>query len=178
MTEEGNLQEVTIQGLIFDLSMPYAEGHVLTAGEASQLNQVRFENIRNNFASVVRKAIEDYRKTNNLPEDSEVALTELDTEDLQEKLSEYDKIYEMGVRSGPSGPRASRDPVTREAEKIALEKVRAAIKKQGISLNSVSKEKYAELTAAVIGRYPEIKEEAQRRVNAAAGIALDSLKLA
>src|SRR6516162_3885340 len=69
---------MTIQGLQFDIKTPYKEGHMITAGEASQLNQVRMENIRNNFASVVRNAVQDYRKANGLDEEAEVPLDQLD----------------------------------------------------------------------------------------------------
>jgi len=174
---EADFASVTIQGIQFELSMPYKPGHVLTPGEASQLNQVRFENIRNNFASTVRKAAEEYRKANNLPEDSEVPPNELDTEDLQEKLSAYEQDYEMGVRSGPTGPRSTKDPIIREAERISLEKVKSALKKKGVSINSVPKEKMQEFVSGVIAKYPEIMEEAKRRVSVGANIALESLSL-
>lgn len=177
MNDQEAYAQVTIQGIQFDLSMPYKEGHVLTPGEASQLNQVRFENIRNNFAATVRKAADEYRKANGLAEDADVPSSELDTEDLQEKLSAYEADYEMGVRSGPTGPRLSKDPVLREAERIAEEKVKVALKKKGVSINSVPKEKMAQFISGVISKYPEITEEAKRRVSVAADIALDAISI-
>jgi hypothetical protein len=167
--------QLTIQGLAFEISQPYSVGHVLTIGEASQLNQVRAENIRNNFASVVRGAIEAYRKANSLPDDAEVPLSELDKDELDAKLGKYDEEYVMGVRGGPSGPRIPVDPVQREAYRIGTDKVKMALKKKNISLNSVPKEKFDEYVKGVVNKYPEILEEARRRVNAGAEITLADL---
>lgn len=169
---------ITIQGLEFQVAQPYKAGnHALTAGEASALNQTRAENIRNNFASTIKKAIEEFRTTNKLAEDAEVPVTSLDHDDLSEKLATYDGEYEFGVRGGPSGPRAPVDPVGREAFRIASERVKLALKKKGIKLDSVPKEKMAEFVTGAIAKYPEITAEAKRRVEATAGIALDSLQV-
>jgi hypothetical protein len=173
--EEIPYTQLTIQGLAFEVSQPYSVGHTLTAGEASQLNQVRAENIRNNFASTIRAAIEAYRKANSLPEDAEIAVSDLDKDELDDKLSKYDEEYVMGVRGGPSGPRLPVDPVMREAFRIGLEKVKAALKKKNISISSVPKEKMDEYIKGVIAKYPEIIEEAKRRVNAGAEITLADL---
>ena len=43
----------------FTVSTPYAEGHVITAAEAKALNQVRAENIANNFRAKIKAAKED-----------------------------------------------------------------------------------------------------------------------
>ena len=47
---------ITIQGESFSVDMPYSEGHVCTSTQAGALNQTRAENLRNNFASSVKKA--------------------------------------------------------------------------------------------------------------------------
>jgi hypothetical protein len=52
----GELEDVTIAGEVFKIDTPYTEGHTCTAGEASALNQVRHENLRNNFAKKVKDA--------------------------------------------------------------------------------------------------------------------------
>ena len=168
---------LTIQGLQFEVAQPYKAGHLLTEGEASQLNQVRAENIRNNFAGEIRRAVEAHRKANSLPDEAEVAVTDLDKDELDDKLASYDDSYIMGVRGGPSGPRTPVDPIQREAFRIAQEKVKVALKKKGITLDSVSKDKMLEFVKGVIGKYPEIMEEAKRRVSSAASIALDSLEV-
>jgi hypothetical protein len=166
----------TIQGLQFDIQQPYTAGHVLTAGEASQLNQVRGENVRNNFAGTVRKAMEEYRKANSLADEAEVPLDQLDKDELDEQLANYDDNYEMGMRNG-GGTRRTVDPVQREADRIALEKVKAAVKKKGIAFSSVSADKLKQFVVGTIAKYPEIMEEAKRRVTSAASIALDSLEV-
>jgi|SRR5215471_10132145 len=166
---------MTIQGLQFDIKTPYKEGHVLTAGEASQLNQVRMENIRNNFASTIRNAAAEYRKANNLKDEDEVPVDQLDKDDLDEKLAEYDNSYVMGLRGGPTGPRTPQDPIMREAHRIALEKVKTALKKKNVTISSVSKEKMEEYITGVIAKYPDIMEEAKRRVSAGAEITLADL---
>lgn len=182
MTDQTAVAEVpyvsiTIQGLQFDVAQPYNEGHALTAGEASQLNQVRAENIRNNFASTVKAAVEAYRKANNLPEDAEVPTSSLDADDLAEKLSKYDDEYVMGVRGGPSGPRTPIDPVQREAYKLAMEKIKVALKKKGIKIDSVSKEQMGNFIQGTLSKYPEILEMAKRRVKEASELALDGLEI-
>ena len=168
---------ITVQGLQFEVSQPFKAGHILSEGEASQLNQTRAENIRNNFAGPVRSAVDAFRKANSLADNAEVAASDLDKDDLDEKFALYDDSYIMGVRGGPSGPRTSVDPIQREANRIALEKVKVALKKQGITIDSVPKERMAQFIEAVKTKYPDVVEEAKRRVSAAAAIALDSLEV-
>ena len=43
-------QAITIAGARFTVPLRYAEGHVLTAGEANALNQTYLENCRNNLS--------------------------------------------------------------------------------------------------------------------------------
>src|SRR4029077_16952210 len=43
-------QAITIAGTRFTVPVRYAEGHVLTAGEANALNQTYLENCRNNLS--------------------------------------------------------------------------------------------------------------------------------
>ena len=169
------VSQITIQGLPFEVSQPYKEGHPITAGEASQLNQVRAENIRNNFAGTIKAAIDAYRKANSLAEDADVPVTNLDKDDLDDRLAKYDDEYVMGVRGGPSGPRLPVDPVQREAWRKALEKVKLALKKKNIAISSVPKEKMDDYVTGVLAKYPEITEEARRYVNAGAEITLADL---
>jgi hypothetical protein len=105
-------KEITIQGVAFTVTQPYAEGHVVTEAEAKALNQTRSENIRNNMAKAVKDAKAEHGDT--LPED---VLTS-----LGQAVSEYDKAYVFTLAS-VGGGRKSRDPVEVEAGKIA----RAAI---------------------------------------------------
>lgn len=166
---------ITIQGMQFEVDRPYVAGtHELTAGEAHALNQTRAENLRNNFASVVRAAMDDYRKANGLAEDAEVPVDQLDKEDLESKFASYASEYEFAVGGG-GGPRTPVDPVLREAQRIATTKVKEALGQKGIKISTVSKERMAEFVSAVIAKYPSITEEAKRRVETVGTIAVEGL---
>lgn len=175
-TETAPTTQITIQGLAFDAPQPYKSGPAeLTEGEASALNQTLAENLRNNFAPTIKKALEEYRKANGLAEDAEVPVSELDAEALIEAFNKYADEYEFGVRRAAGGTRAPLDPVGREAHRIASQKVRDALKQKGIKLDSVPKEKMAEFVKAVIEKYPDITEEAKRRVAATQAVAVEGL---
>ena len=49
-------KEITIAGIDFTISAPYAAGQVMSDAEAAALNQVRAENIGNNFRATINKA--------------------------------------------------------------------------------------------------------------------------
>lgn len=115
-TDSTPREEYTIAGKTFKIVQPYNPGHVLTAGEASQLNQVFAENIRNNFAGNV----EDADEAGSFDQDS-----------MQLSLDEYMSQYEMGARR--SGGRTG-DPVKAEFMAIAREKIKAKLKKDGKNL--------------------------------------------
>jgi len=168
--------QITVQGLTFDAPQPYKSGPVtLTEGEASALNQTLAENLRNNFAPQVKKAIEEYKKANSVAEDVEVGVDQLDHEALIEAFDKYADEYEFGIRRAGGGTRTPADPIGREAHRIASTKVREALKKKGLKLDSVSKEKMAEFIQAVLAKYPEIREEAKRRVESVQSVAFEDL---
>lgn len=171
-----SVMSITIQGLEFEVDRPYATGpHELTAGEANALNQTRAENLRNNFAGKIKSAMEDYRKANSLAEDAEVPVSNLDHDGLKTEFAKYAADYEFSERAGGGGTRTPTDPVEREANNIAWGRIKPALTAKGIKIDSVSKEKKAELIKSAIAKYPAIMEEAKRRVEAAASIALDDL---
>lgn len=175
-TETAPTTQITIQGLPFEAPQPYKAGaYTLSEGESSALNQTLAENLRNNFAPKIKAAIEAFRKANGLGEDVEVPVTELDHEALIEEFNKYADEYEFGVRRA-GGVRAPVDPVGKEAHRIASQKVRDALKKKGVKIDTVSKEKMGELIAAVIDKYPEIKEEAKRRVESTQAVAVEGLE--
>lgn len=173
--EDTPYSELTIAGLTFSVPRPYKMGDVLTEGEASQLNQVFGENLRNNFAAKIRSKVDEYRKANSIPEDQEVGADVLDKDALDSEFEEYAEKYEFGVRQASSGPRAPADPVGREAQRIAWERIKVALKKKNFQLDSISKEQRAKLIADALARYPAIREEAERHVNISAEIALDGI---
>lgn len=136
-------RQITIAGLVFDVEDKYAEGHVVTANEAGALNQTRAENLRNNFASVVRKAQEAANEGN--PEGADpIALDDTAIEALKAEFLTVATTYEFGVRGG--GVRIT-DPVEREAVRLAKEQIDAAIKAKYGRLDAVDKDRYKELVA-------------------------------
>lgn len=145
--------EITIAGLALSVPAPFVEGHVLRSNEASVLNQTYAENIRNNFASAVRAAQEEAKKNGQT----------FDPSSLQAKLDEYINSYDFGIRKG-GGAHVVLDPVEREARKLAQDRVKAALKKKGINLKDVAKEKLEELVTGVLEKYPVLREQAQRVV--------------
>lgn len=166
----------TVQGLTFNMPQPYAAGsHELTEGEASQLNQVLAENLRNNFAAKIRAQLEAHRATNKIPEDQEVGVDVLDKDELDAEFAAYATKYEFGVRQS-GGVRVPADPVGKEAHKIAWGRIKDALGKKNIKIDSVSKEKRAELIEQTLAKYPAIREEAERRVNAVADIAIGEIE--
>lgn len=166
---------ITVQGLTFAASIPYVEGPTtLTAGEASALNQVRVENLRNNFASTVKAAKEEYAKANNMAEE-DVTAEHLDAAALQAQFDQYDREYQFGIRRVGGGD-SGRTPVEREARKIAREKVLEALKGKGIKLNTVGAEKMEELVSGLAANETIVKE-AQRRVTQINKITLDEIDL-
>lgn len=158
-------KEAKIQGVVLNVIQPYAEGHVLTEKEAAVINQTLAENIRNNFASTVKKAVE---AADDKPEN-------VDAKALQKDLNEYMKGYEFGVRSGGGGGGRAMDPVEKKAMDIARAKVREAIKAKGYKVSDVPGAKITELARQLLEKTPAITEEAKRQIEAAREVAADSL---
>lgn len=115
------MPSLTIAGHAFNVAddpnfIPGAQ-ITLDEGVASTLQQVRRENLRNNFATHVKT------KTKDLPEGGELS-PELAGE-LQAALDEYASKYSFGVRRAGS-PRVVRDPVEKESLKLARDDISAA----------------------------------------------------
>lgn len=180
VANEAALQDITVNGLTFQAELPYAAGHPLTAGEAVALNQTYSENLRNNFANRVKKAQTaaldaakkawtDAGSQGNAP--SEVELPAGELERLTREWDEYVTNYEFNGRrvSRPQG-----DPIDREASKMAKQLITTHCKDNKaadgssapIDTKSFSDEKWAELIAQVLEKYPNIREQAKVRVEA------------
>lgn len=177
VSESTPYADITVQGLTFSAPQPYAAGHQLTEGEASQLNQVLAENLRNNFAVKIRAKVAAHKKANNIPDEEDVGADVLDKDELDNEFETYFGEYEFGVRQASAGPRAPADPVGKEAFRIAWAKIKAALQTKNIKLDSVSKEKKDELIKSLLAKNPAIREEAERRVSATADIALADVDL-
>lgn len=154
-------EDYTIAGKVHKIPQPYEEGHALTNGEASQLNQVFAENIRNNMAAKAKAHDEAGTYEPN---------------SFQTEVDAYCAGYEMGVRQGGGG-RVS-DPVEVEALLIAKGLIVDKIKASGkIKLSDVPAAKVTELAKEVLSKNPQIRETARANVaarQAIAGIELGS----
>jgi len=156
------MDQITIQGLTFNVPDRYTEGHVLTANEASALNQTYHENLRNNFAKKVKDAGESP-----------------DVEALQASLDEYAAAYQFGVRVA-GAPRAPADPVGKEAFAVAREAVRGKLREKGINPSAVDAKQLGELVAGALEKYKDrfytiaAKRIADREALAAEALDLDT----
>lgn len=95
--------ELSIAGSAFTVMERYEEGHELTAGEASALNQTLRENVRNNLAK-------------------KEGLT-------QEQVDAYATEYQFGVRTTGAG--RTSDPVMAEYMRLAKDKIKQMLKAKG-----------------------------------------------
>lgn len=160
-TAETPRDELTINGKVVNVPQPYNEGHVLTANEASVLNQTLKENLRNNFAGTMKKLAEE-GKTD---------------EEIQAAFDEYAAGYAFGVRRVGSGESRTVDPVVKAARVIAREKVKAAITAKGIKLKDVPAEQIATLVQKLIDKDASIMDAARAQVEAAKSVGAAALDL-
>jgi len=151
------METITIAGYSFNVPVRYEEGHELTAGEASALNQTYHENLRNNFAKKVKETVEKGGTA----------------ESLQTELDAYAAAYAFGVRTGGGG--APRDPVMAEAMSIAKGIIRAALKKKGKKVSEVDPKAINEAAKKLIDRDSTIVETAKARVAEAQAAASEDL---
>lgn len=140
ITEETPRVNFTINKKQFSVPAPYAAGHVLTAGEASAMNQTFRENIRNNNADNVDKWLAGTPAEGDKP-----AIEPLTIEQVQAKLDEYASDYEFGERS-TAAPRM--DPVEREARSMVKEAVTAMLTSQGKKPKDMAEGVFDKLLAA------------------------------
>lgn len=155
------MRQITIQGLIFEVDDKYAEGHSVTANEASALNQTRAENLRNNFAAKVKEAKDEVGEGNELS-DKDVAT-------LRAEFTKLVEAYEFGIRGG--GVRIT-DPVQKEARRLATERVHTAIKEKYGKLDAVSKDNITNLIDNLAAR-EDIQALAKANIAAAQSLAVD-----
>lgn len=142
----------TINGLTFEISQPYAEGHVCTEAEARVLNQTRAENIGNNLRAKIKEMQE----------------AGSDFADIAAVVAEKDAEYVFTLANA----RAARqlDPVEREAIKIARELLKGHLAESGRKLTvapeGVTEEDWAEKVETEVDRIaatePVLKAAKQR----------------
>jgi len=143
---------MSIEGLTFEVSAPYAEGHTVTEAEAKALNQMRKENIGNN----VRKAIKD------LKGDAE-SFTDEQAAEAANIVAEKDASYEFTLSAARG---SSKDPLEVMATRLAREYVNGQIQAKGETVKAykeANEERYDELVAQV-AENPQIVELAKERI--------------
>lgn len=174
ITEQTPRSDIKIQDIVFSCPRPYSEGHALTAGEAQALNQTFAENIRNNTAALVKQRNELREKADS-GEDVNGSKIKSDDE-LVAEFEKYAVDYQFGVRSARGLTEGRLNPVEREANRIATEQIKAALKAKNIKIASVDDEKFDALVAQLAQR-EDVIAEARRRVDSVKEISLDSLSL-
>ena len=177
--------KLTIQGFELEFEAPYNEGDVLNANEAAALNQTFGENLRNNFAAMIKSKraeiargkdwfTDDEKKTPDVERVTDEMLAE--EWDVTEAFAAYADSYEFGARRA-GGTRTVADPVEKASRAIAWEKVKGLLKDRNYKLTDVDKEMRERLVSEALEKFPEIKQEAERQVAAAKSISLDGLTL-
>ncbi|OYW77664.1 MAG: hypothetical protein B7Z37_02970 [Verrucomicrobia bacterium 12-59-8] len=177
--------KLTIQGFELEFEAPYKEGDVLNANEAAAINQTFGENLRNNFAAIIKTKRGEIARANDWFADDEKKVPDLEKvtdEMLQEEFdvaaefSTYAENYEFGARRA-GGTRTVVDPVEKAARNIAWEKVKGLLKARNYKLTDVDKDMRERLVGEALEKFPEIKDEAERQVSAAKSISLDGLSI-
>ncbi len=160
-----NTKEITIQGVAFNVSQPYSEGHPVTEAEARALNQTRSENVRNNMAKAVKAAKEAAGEGNPLADDvlSSLAMA----------VSEYDDAYIFTLAS-IGGGRKSKDPVEIEATRMAKAAIMGQLKKAGKKLADVDPDAF-KAKVAEVAELPQIVKAATKSVKDRAALAEEAL---
>jgi hypothetical protein len=141
------MEQITIAGKTFNVPLRYEEGHELTAGEASALNQTYHENIRNNLAKKV-KELDDAGT--------------FDQNSMQATVDQYAESYQFGIRAAGAG--VSRDPVMSEAMRIAKKQLGELLKKSGKKASDYTSETITNAAKALLAKSSDIMELAKQRV--------------
>lgn len=152
---------IQIQGITFEVSAPYAEGHICTAIEAGNLNQSYTEALRNNFSKTVKAAF------NGQPAVSPEVAAE-----LQAKFAAYVESYSF---KGKRISKAPLDPVEYEAAKLARAAITEALKKKGANVKDLAAGKMEGFITQLLDSKPEYRAEAQRRIDAQRSVGADAL---
>jgi hypothetical protein len=151
-------EKITIAGKPFDVPHRYEEGHQLTAAEAKALNQIFWENLRNNFQVRVNSAIK---------------VGAFDHKFLQDQLNDYARTYEFGSRARRG---TFKDPFMDQAAKVAREKVHGDLRRDGIDPKEVQSAVITARIKEAIATNPRIMQEARRRVIEMRALAADDLQ--
>lgn len=165
-------QTVTIQGFEFSIPARYAEGHTLTANEASAMNQLFAENVRNNAASKIKKAKAEAEEAN--VEFSLDADRGEDAGTLRQEIQAYAESYEFGARVA----RASEpvDPVQKEAYRIAVELVNGKLREGGVKKKDLADGVFDETVEKVMAG-EKVQKLAAKRVKEREALAAEDFDI-
>lgn len=141
---------ITIAGKEYNVPVRYTEGHELSAGEASALNQTFHENVRNNLAKKAKEG--------------SLSQAEVDT---------YATDYQFGIRA--AGTSVSRDPVMSEAMRIAKANISEMIRKAGGKPSDYEAAALTDAAKQLVNSDPAIMEVAKARLEEARNIAKGDL---
>jgi hypothetical protein len=145
------MKTILIGGEGFEVSTPYAAGHVVTEIEAKVLNQTRAENIGNNFRKAVKEA-----KDKGEGMDA-----------VRGQIAKYDGEYTF---SAGGVARVPIDPIEKEARSIALTAIKAKFKKDGKNIKALPEGKLEELIDTVAAQ-DNVLKLAKERVKAKSKVA-------
>lgn len=135
-------KQIFIAKQAFAVTEPYSTGHVLTEMEARVLNQVRAENIGNNF----RKAVADTLAG------KEGAKT---MEELQKEFAEYDAAYNFTAVRRSAGPRLS--PLDAECVRLAKAWLVSKLKEAGKTFKTYLEENGKEAVDTKVGEIAKVE---------------------
>jgi hypothetical protein len=153
---EAPSHNITIQGLVYPVRQIFDEGHVLTAVEASVMNQTRDENLRNNYAAKIKVVM----KEENVEAISD--LSDAGKSTLTEKFPAFEEGYEFGSRGGAREV----DPIRKQAMLFATQEVKKALSKKGHKISEVGADKIREMADSAVEKYPKFMEKAKAAVAA------------
>jgi hypothetical protein len=161
-------QSIVIQGYDFTIPAPYGEGHTLTANEASALNQLYAENVRNNSASRIKAAKEAAEKAGTeFSLDTSMVGEGDDAVTLRASIEEYAANYEFGARR--TSTKEPVDPVQREAFRIAKEVVSKQLSDKGIKQKDLADGVYDSHVESV-SKLDKVQRLAAKRVKEREGL--------
>ena len=147
------MSQTRINGVLVEITPPYAVGHTVNEAEAGALNQIFCENIGNNLRPTVKKLMENIEPGADLPEP-------LATQ-IQAAVDEYAAKYEItaaGARLGASPV----DPVQKLAKKIATDTLITQLRAKGRKKSDFEAEAWQTLVNKAM-EHPKIQALAVKR---------------
>lgn len=149
--ENAPLQTTTIAGIEIHVPAPFYEGYSLREQDADVLNQAYANYVRNTMMKKVKEQQEEHGKE------------KVTASQVQPQVDEVVKTYDFG-RRGAGGGAPKKDEVTQQAEALAWDRIKEALKAKGKKVSDLSKEKKQELIEEAVDNHPEFRETAEQIV--------------